>query len=267
MAATATRRRTTFQPFFRSLASSRKNTLLLDYDGTLAPFRNERSAAVPYSGIPALLDELLSLARTRIVIVSGRPAKEIPALLGMSLEVWGSHGMERLLPSGEYQVNKLDQRVSQAFEKAADQLTSCGLQELTESKAGSLAVHWRGLDSEQARDVYACAQRVLQPISFSEGLALVNFDGGIEMRVRTPNKADIVRRILKEQDADTPTAYLGDDLTDEDAFTALNPFGLTVLVREEHRPTAAKFWIRPPEELQSFLQNWLCACGADYDFE
>lgn len=267
MAATATRRRTTFQPFFRSLAGSRQNTLLLDYDGTLAPFQNERSSAVPYSGVPELLDELLSLARTRIVIVSGRLAREVPPLLGLSVEVWGSHGMERLLADGEYQVYQLDRRVSRAFEKAADQLTSCGLQELMESKAGSLAVHWRGVDSETARDVYARAQRVLQAVAFSEGLVLVNFDGGIEMRVRTPNKADVVRRILKEQEAGTPTAYLGDDVTDEDAFAALNPCGLTVLVRKEHRPTAAKFWIRPPEELHSFLQNWLCACGGEYDFE
>ncbi len=267
MAATATRRRTTFQPFFRSLASARKNTLLLDYDGTLAPFQNERCSAVPYPGIPELLDELLSQDRTRIVIVSGRPAKEIPSLLGMSLEVWGSHGMERLLPSGEYQVNQLDRRISRAFEKTADQLASSGLQELVEAKTGSLAVHWRGLNSEEARDAYARALRVLQPAAFSEGLTLLNFDGGIEMRIRTPNKADVVRTVLKEQDADTPTAYLGDDVTDEDAFSALNPCGLTVLVRQEHRPTAAKFWIRPPEELMSFLQNWLCACGGEYDFE
>jgi trehalose 6-phosphate phosphatase len=267
MAATATRRGTTFQTFFRRLAGSPKNALLLDYDGTLAPFQPERGSAVPYSGIPDLLHELLLLAKTRVVIVSGRPAREIPPLLGVPLEVWGSHGMERLLPDGEYQVNKLDRRVSRAFENAAEQLASCGVQRHMEVKPGSVAVHWRGLESGEAREAHARAQRVLQPVAFSEGLALVNFDGGLELRVRTPTKADVVRTVLKEQNAHTPTAYLGDDLTDEDAFAALNPFGLTVLVRPEHRPTAARFWIRPPEELMSFLQNWLFACGGDYDFE
>ena len=52
-------------------------------------------------------------------------------------------------------------------------------------------------------------------------------------------------------------AYLGDDLTDEDAFKAIKGKGIGVLVREEPRKTAADIWIKPPDELLSFLSNWL----------
>jgi len=264
---TASRSETKFGQFFRKLAASKKSVLLLDYDGTLAPFQAERMSAIPYPDVPPLLKRITSVTDTRLVIISGRSAREIPPLLGLMLEVWGSHGMERLSPDGEYRVNRLDVRVSEAFARADDQLHNLGMGNLTERKNGSLAVHWRGLDQEIARETCTCALRVMQPIAFSEGLAVVNFDGGIEMRVKTPNKADVVRTIVKEETAENPIAYLGDDITDEDAFAEMNPYGLTLLVRKAYRPTSAQFWIRPPVELISFLETWLRACGGEYDNE
>ena len=57
-------------------------------------------------------------------------------------------------------------------------------------------------------------------------------------------------------------AYLGDDLTDEAAFRAVNDAGLSslsVLVRQEWRETSAEVWLRPPEELKGFLKRWIKA--------
>jgi trehalose-6-phosphatase len=51
--------------------------------------------------------------------------------------------------------------------------------------------------------------------------------------------------------------YLGDDLTDEDAFRALPADGVGVLVREQYRPTAADFWVVPPEGLLKLLSRFL----------
>lgn len=267
MAVTASTSGTTVGQFLRRLASSKKSVLLLDYDGTLAPFHEQRFCAVPYPGVRHLLQALITASNTRVVIVSGRSAREIPPLLGMAVEVWGSHGMEHLAADGEYRAVELDARLTDAFSRAADQLQNLGLGDRTEMKSGSLAVHWRGLEQEVGREIYTDALRVMQPIAFSEGLAIIHFDGGIELRVKTPNKADVVEAILKQENGDCPIAYLGDDITDEDAFTELNPFGLTLLVRQEYRRTAAQFWIRPPLELISFLENWLRACGGNYDYE
>ena len=52
-------------------------------------------------------------------------------------------------------------------------------------------------------------------------------------------------------------AYLGDDVTDENAFQAVKGHGVGLLVREELRPTEADVWIRPPDELRSFLLDWI----------
>jgi len=54
-------------------------------------------------------------------------------------------------------------------------------------------------------------------------------------------------------------AYLGDDLTDEDAFAAMGNRGLSILVRGEVRRSCARFWLRPPEELLHFLDEWIAA--------
>ena len=51
-------------------------------------------------------------------------------------------------------------------------------------------------------------------------------------------------------------SYLGDDLTDEDAFRALKGRGLSVLVRNELRETLADIWLKPPGELIDFLLKW-----------
>ncbi len=63
--------------------------------------------------------------------------------------------------------------------------------------------------------------------------------------------------MLNEQPEGTVVAYLGDDATDEDAFEAVGKHGLSVLVREERRTSAAEVWLRPPEELLEFLDRWI----------
>jgi len=54
-------------------------------------------------------------------------------------------------------------------------------------------------------------------------------------------------------------AYLGDDLTDEAAFRAVNAAKgshLSVLVKRVVRETDADVWMRPPGELREFLEKW-----------
>jgi trehalose-phosphatase len=236
--------------------------LLLDYDGTLAPFRTQRDQAIPYPGVAALLHEIVRTGRTRVVIVSGREATEIIPLLGIepAPEVWGLHGLQRRKTNGSAQMAQLDEQSLNALLDADRWLTSQQLGHHAEYKTGSIALHWRGLSDRETENL---RDRVLlgwKRIADHAHLDLLDFDGGVEIRVPAPDKGDVVRVLLSEMGPDAPTAFLGDDATDERAFEALQGRGLSVLVRPRWRRTAAQVWLKPPEELLDFLTRWLAAC-------
>jgi len=76
------------------------------------------------------------------------------------------------------------------------------------------------------------------------------------------DKGGAVDAILEEMGAHGPVAYVGDDLTDESAFRAVNALHgahLSVLMRTKQRTTEADIWLHPPADLRMFLKLWLRA--------
>jgi len=250
------------EEFMNAVAQSPVSALLLDYDGTLAPFCLNRQLALPYPGMTALLQEIIVSGRTRVVIITGRNAHEVIPLLAIhpSLEIWGCHGLERLRANGTRETPHVEESAMHALADADRWLRDQGLHNRAEFKTGAVAVHWRGLDEPTAAETRGQVLLGWLPIAQSAPMELLEFDGGIEMRMPGRDKGDAVRIILDEIGPEVPVAYLGDDLTDERAFLALGTLGLSVLVRPEWRKTAAALWIRPPEGLRDFLARWLKAC-------
>jgi len=250
------------EQFMNAVAQSPVSALLLDYDGTLAPFCLNRQQAFPYPGMTELLQEIIVCGRTRVVIVTGRNAHEVIPLLAIhpSLEIWGCHGLERLRPDGTYEAPRVEEPVLHALADADRWLRYQELHNRAEFKTGAVAIHWRGLDEATAAEIRGQVLLGWLPIAQSTPMELLEFDGGIEMRMPGRDKGDAVRTILDEIGPEVPVAYLGDDLTDERAFLALGTLGLSVLVRPEWRETAAAVWIRPPEGLREFLTRWLQTC-------
>lgn len=249
------------EQFLAQLAAARSAALLLDYDGTLAPFCVERDRATPYPGVPRLLQEIMKKGSTRVVMVTGRPAGEVVRLLGVYPypEVWGAYGLQRLRTDGTCEMSVVNSDAQQALTGASAWLEQLGLRHLAEVKPGSVALHWRGLPESTAAELRSKVLLLWMPLSFRFDLALLEFDGGLELRVADKSKTDAVHTIRAEMGDDAAIAYLGDDQTDEEAFTALPPSGLAVLVRPEWRHTAAHLWLRPPEQLLDFLSQWLRA--------
>jgi trehalose-phosphatase len=250
--------------FFDRLRQAPARLLLLDYDGTLAPFTPDRMHAFPYREIPELISRIMA-AKTRVVLISGRSARELLFLSGIhpQPEIWGSHGAERLLADGSYEVDAPDAEHRMALQRARHAFIHAGLTDRLESKPGSIAVHWRGLSSTQQRATETEVRHICEPLVRQHGMELLRFDGGLELRAPGKNKGDAVHSILSEFRAEVAAAYLGDDQTDENAFHAIKGRGLAVLVRPEPRPTSADVWLKPPEELLRFLRDWLQACGAE----
>ena len=250
--------------FVSKLRRARACVLLLDYDGTLAPFRIERDRAFPYPGVQEVLRQITELRGTRLVILTGRPAKEVTPLLGLEHqpEIWGSHGWERLLPDGKHQVMQPHEWARQALDLAYDMLLALAcrgvwaLGRRVECKLAGLALHWRGCPPAVTAEIRASVTEVWGGLARYTGLELCPFEEGLELRVPGRSKADAVETIIEETGEDAAVAYLGDDLADEDAFRALKGRGLSALVRSEARPSAADLWIRPSNELLQFLWLW-----------
>jgi trehalose-phosphatase len=243
--------------FFQSLKSAAEKILLLDYDGTLAPFRIERDQAFPYDKIPGIIDDIIANGATRVVVISGRRIRDLIPLLKLKKlpEIWGSHGWEWLAADGTYTAFEIPRKMCDGLVSAATWLEEIGYTDKSEFKHGCLAFHWRGLDKSEIPEIDKLVTQGWIPIARRNGLSLRRFDGGIELRAPGNDKGEVVKKILSGT-AKAVISYLGDDDTDEDAFRALGPAGLGVLVNREFRATAADIWLKPPDELIDFLIRW-----------
>ena len=250
-------------PFFEQLRTASARALLLDYDGTLSPFTPDRTRAFPYPQIPELVSQIMR-RKTRVVLISGRAATELLFLSGIHPhpEIWGSHGAERLYPDGSYEVESPSPEQRAGLQVATRSLRAAGMADWIETKPVGIAVHWRGLPSNDRLRIENHVRTISGSLLEHYGLQMLPFDGGLELRAPGKDKGDAVGTILAESGPGVAAAYLGDDQTDENAFRAIKQRGLAVLIRPEPRPTEADLWLRPPGELARFLRDWLEACGA-----
>lgn len=226
--------------------------LALDYDGTLAPFRTERDQAYPYEQAQEILLRLPTSGPGRFLIVSGRECGSVSMLLGVSPppEIWGCHGMQRLMPGGRLWTAPLDPVQLAALSTARGSVADASA---VEPKPCSVALHWRGASPEHRAFLETVVKPFWESLARESRLELHAFDGGIELRPPGLGKGAAIRMLAREN-PDAVIFYLGDDATDEDAFKALGDRGVGVLVRAEPRPTAAAYRITPPEELVRFLE-------------
>lgn len=245
-------------------ATATSRVLMLDYDGTLAPFSIKRDEAFPYRGVQDILERMIENRHTRVVIITGRTITDILPLLGLSSvpEIWGIHGWEHLHSNGLYELAYFPEILRKSLKEAQTILELNGLSDYLEIKPVSVAVHWRGQKPDDILKIRDSVLKYWEPFTVNTSLQIHSFDGGLELRVMGRSKGFPVQKIIKETTRPPVIAYLGDDLTDEDAYKTLGHRGLRVLVRDQLRSTKADVWIRPPEELLQFLHSWHIAAIA-----
>lgn len=244
--------------FFAVLRERGCGLLALDYDGTLAPFHNDRFAARPDPTIKQAVDAIVAQGRTRVAIVTGRPAREAKAVGGFpdGIEVWGAHGFEFLDAEGCLHGHALDADVAAALDRAVERLVGRVDPARVEVKHGSVLVHWRALAPPDQVAMQALARAAWRDLELPGRLHLGDFDGGLELRAAARTKGDAIADLLARHGHGRAAAFLGDDLTDEDGFAAIDGHGLGVLVRNQPRTTRAHRRVTMPEGVAAFLWQW-----------
>lgn len=237
------------------LMKSTRRIVMLDYDGTLSPFVVDRDKAYAYPGVYEALDKIMTRADTRLVIITGRGLTDILPLLQVQNlpEIYASHGWERRSASGVITSVNTETHTD-AFKAALNIAQKYVLEHRIEQKSISIGVHWRGETEEKIANILTNVKPEWEKIALQNKLDLYSFDGGIELRMLGKNKGTAVSEILDSEPSDAFAVYLGDDLTDEDAFAAVRDRGYGILIGHEYRRTKAQLWTQPPQGLIDILE-------------
>jgi alpha,alpha-trehalose-phosphate synthase [UDP-forming]/trehalose-phosphatase len=243
--------------FWHRVQSADQRLLMLDYDGTLAPFHVSRMNARPTEKCMAVLRSIVDSGHTKLAIVSGRPANEVRSLLpSLPVETFGAHGFERSPIEGTVLKNPLSKRESAGLDTARAAAEAAGLADKVELKPASLAVHLRGIDPKDALAIEELAYNIFSPIANKHGLECRTFNGGVELRSKRFHKGHVVKALLSESQTGVFAVYVGDDDTDEDAFRALGGEGIGVRVGGTAEDTAAQLQLASQAEVLPFLEQW-----------
>lgn len=236
----------------------RQLVVFLDFDGTLTPIV-ERPELAQIS--PDMRESVRRLGQCcPLAVVSGRDLDDVRAKVGLDGVFYaGSHGFQISGPAGFGHELQQGRQFLPALDKAERSLLRHlqiipGVQ--VERKKFAVAVHFRRVANEQVAALTALVDGVLAE---SEGLRKTGGKMIFELRPAIDwDKGKALNWLLEKLQLDKLRAlplYIGDDLTDEDAFRELQQHGLGILVRDEARPSLARYALESVDEVKILLQR------------
>ena len=245
--------------------TGRKPAVFLDYDGVLTPIVDRPEGAIMSDDMRTTLRELAT--RCPVCIITGRDRPMVQQLMGVDdLVVAGSHGFDIWTPE---QGSLTDDRVAGFLDlitEVTDRLRADvgsipGVQ--IEPKRASVAVHYRHVAPEDRDRVGDSVKTLLA--EHSDDVALTPGKMVYELKPNVDwDKGKAVLHLIDTLGLggdDVMPLYLGDDITDEDAFRALQDRGIGILVGRADDPevgdrdTAAQFVLCSVDEVQRFLDG------------
>ena len=243
------------------LPPDRQPAVFLDYDGTLTPIVDHPDDAVLDDAMRGVLDRLRRLCP--VAIVSGRDLADVRERVAVS-GTWyaGSHGFDIAGPDGE----------RGSYQEGADYLPALGAAEtalhesldavegcLVERKRFSLAIHYRRVPDASFDTVRAAVERVHDmqaELRLSHGKKLFELQPDIDWD--KGRALEWLMRRLGLSSTDHVVVYIGDDVTDEDAFRALERDGVGIVVSAVPVCTRAAYRLEDPAAVRRFLE---CVAG------
>ena len=198
--------------------------LFLDVDGTLVEIAPTPDAVKVGRRLVALLGALDTSLGGAVALVSGRPIEVLDELfLPLRLSAAGNHGIERRDNGGAVSRPDIDpgalDPVRAAFDRFADERAGV----VVEDKGLAVALHYRL--APEAEDAAArLAGNLLQALG--PGYRMQHGKMMIELRPSGADKGSAIRLFMAEPPfAGRVPVFIGDDVTDEDGFDAVNRLG------------------------------------------
>ncbi|MGH3532876.1 MAG: trehalose-phosphatase [Mycobacterium sp.] len=243
------------------VVTARHPAVFFDFDGTLSDIVDDPDSARLSEGAAAALTSLTS--QCPVAVLSGRDLADVRQRIGLP-GIWyaGSHGFELTGPDGAHHQNAEAAASIPVLERAAAELADQlghipGV--MVEHKRFGVAVHYRNAARDRVGEVTAAVrsagQRTALPVTTGREV--------VELRPNVGwDKGKTLRWVLDHIRDTGPgpllPIYLGDDITDEDAFDAVHDDGIGIVVRHSDdgdRATAARFALDNPERVCEFTER------------
>lgn len=245
------------------LRDARELFVCLDFDGTLAPIVEDPEAARMTDANRNGLATLANETAVTVAVVSGRALADVRDRVDHPEILAGNHGLE-LARNGTEAVHPIAEKRSRTLEHVCgvleerfDPIPNCRV----ESKILTGTVHVGSVPDSAREHVRRVTRSVVDRIGGDE-LACSTGKCVIEIGPALAwGKGDAVELVEADLPAETFTLYVGDDVTDEDAFGTVEPEGVGVLVGSS-RPSRASCRVDTPADV-AVLLRWLASAGVD----
>lgn len=204
-----------------------KRLLVLDYDGTLAPFKENHALARPTPRLIRILQNLTADPANTVEICSGRDAATLERWLGrLPIGLAAEHGAfykEKGVWQSRYAEMSWNREILALLEKIVDKTPRSEI----EIKKTALVWHYRKVDVWLAELRVSQLMKTLIAPCTRLGLTVMHGNKVVEIKPAVYNKGTEICRLLEKDTYDFILA-IGDDATDEDMFAALPPEAITI---------------------------------------
>ena len=232
----------------RELARAKRLLVALDFDGTLAPEVDDPLAARALPEAKAAVLRLQAMPNTRVALVSGRSLTSLIHVADVpdSVLLVGSHGIELRLDhaDGELSLDTAELRQVGALNLVLGEIADSVDQVWLEPKPAGFALHTRLATEANSRLAHLVARKeVLEEV---DDITVREGKNVLEFSVRSTTKGEALEHLRRYTSADA-VFFAGDDLTDEDAFAALDADD--VGVKSGDGATLANFRVPGPTQV------------------
>jgi trehalose 6-phosphate phosphatase len=247
---------------YKKFQKSEHIFLFLDYDGTLVPFKDTPTQVTTPKQIKKVIRQLIKNPKVKVIIATGRQLQDIKELMNVKgVSFIALHGLEIETADGmkfcwkqATQARLLIKTIKKDMQKKLTDEKGAFL----EDKELTIVFHYRLLAKNKIHPLRETFKKIVRNHDTQKILEIINGAKIIEARPKGWNKGKGIEIFLAQY---TPVKnilpiYIGDDITDEDAFRFLGKRGITIHVtNRSKRKTSARYQVKNPDEVYSFLQS------------